>query len=253
MYPYLDLFGRSVSAYMLSAIVGIVFALGLALLRRRAARFHTGAEDILFTVMVAVVGALFGAKAFQLAGFILRDGGSAGFWTLEHWKTLLPGVGVFYGGLIGGFAAVLIYIRKYKLDFWDVTDIMVPCVLLFCTFGRIGCFLAGCCYGCQADWGIVPQHGLEPLVPVQLFEAGFTLLTMAAFLIFRPERKRPGVLLPLYILIYAAGRFVLEFFRGDMHRGVYLLSVSQWISLLMIPAGIFLLTRINKQKTKFAN
>jgi len=245
MYPTLDVFGHAFSMYLLSAIAGILFAFGLALLRRRAARFHTGAEDIVYIIMCAVIGALLGAKAFQLAGFILRDGRGAGFWTLEHWRGLIPGVGVFYGGLIGGFIAVLVYIRKYKLDFLDVTDILVPCVLLFCTFGRIGCFLAGCCYGRQAHWGI--QHGAETLIPVQLFEAGLTLITMAAILIFRPERKRPGVLLPLYVLVYAVGRFVLEFFRGDMQRGVYLLSTSQWISLLMIPAGIFLLKWISKR------
>ena len=248
MYHYLDVFGHAVSTYLLSAITGIIFAVGLALLRRRAARFHTSAEDIVFLLMCAVVGALFGAKAFQLIGLIVRDGRSADFWTLEHWKGLVPGVGVFYGGLIGGFLAVLIYIRKYKLDFLDVTDILVPCVLLFCTFGRIGCFLAGCCYGREAHWGIAPQHGAAPLVPVQLFEAGLTFFTMAAILIFRPERKRPGMLLPLYILVYAAGRFIIEFFRGDMQRGVYLLSTSQWISLLMIPAGVFLLARTSGRK-----
>jgi len=250
MYPTLELFGHSISTYFLSALIGLVLAFGLALLRGRAARFHTGAEDIVLTIMCAVVGALLGAKAFQLAGLILRDGGSAGFWTLEHWKGLIPGVGVFYGGLIGGFVAVLLYVRKSKLDFLDVTDILVPCVLLFCTFGRVGCFLAGCCYGCAAPWGIAPRHGAEPLVPVQLFEAGLTLFTMAALLLFRPERRRPGVLLPLYILVYALGRFILEFFRGDMQRGVYLLSTSQWISLLMVPAGISLLIWIKKRPEK---
>ncbi|MDR1629538.1 MAG: prolipoprotein diacylglyceryl transferase [Oscillospiraceae bacterium] len=250
MYPYLEVFGRAIPMYYLSAIVGLVFAMGLALFRRRAERFHTGTEDIVLMVLLAVIGALLGSKVFQLVGVIIRDGQTVGFWTLEHWKSLIPGVGVFYGGLIGGFIAVLIYIRKNKLDFWEIADILVPCVLLFCTFGRLGCFFAGCCYGRAADWGIMPRHGVEPLIPVQLFEAGFTFLTMAAMLIFRPERKRPGVLLPLYILIYAVGRFILEFFRGDMQRGVYLLSTSQWISLLMIPAGIFLLVLRNRALSK---
>ena len=117
MYPTLEVFGHAISMYWLSCVVGIIFAFGLAVVRSRAARFHTGAADIVYTLMCAVIGALFGSKVFQLAGLIIRDGRSAGFWTLEHWKGLIPGVGVFYGGLIGGFIAVLLYIRKYKLDF----------------------------------------------------------------------------------------------------------------------------------------
>lgn len=80
-----------------------------------------------------------------------------------------------------------------------------------------------------------------PFVPVQLFEAGFNLLFFIIILIVRPERKRPKILLPIYLIVYAAGRFMLEFLRGDIERGVFLLSVSQWISLLIIPTGIILL------------
>ncbi|MCL1952665.1 MAG: prolipoprotein diacylglyceryl transferase, partial [Oscillospiraceae bacterium] len=117
--------------------------------------------------------------------------------------------------------------------------------------GRVGCFCAGCCYGREAAWGIAFTHAPGapngvPLVPVQLFEAGFNLLLMAAILIFKPERRRPGLLLPLYLAAYAAARFVLEFFRGDSGRGVLLLSTSQWISLLVIlPAAIALFLRRN--------
>lgn len=198
-------------------------------------------------ILVAAIGAMTGAKLFQLIGVIARDGSNPGFWTLAHWKTLIPTAGVFYGGLIGGFFAVLLYIRKNKLEFWSVADLFVPSILLFCTFGRIGCFLAGCCYGKVSECGIVfPLHGHDPLLPVQLYEAGFTFVTLIVLLILRPERKKPGILLPIYVLTYAAGRFVLEFFRGDMQRGVYLLSTSQWISLLLIPAGIYLLLRRSK-------
>lgn len=247
MYPYLDLFGRLIPTYLISAIFGIFFALGLALFRRRNPRFRFEAEDVILMIMLAVIGALLGAKAFQLIGIIVRDWHVAGFWTLAHWKTLIPTAGVFYGGLIGGFFAVLVYVQKNKLGFWKVADLLVPSILLFSTFGRIGCFLAGCCHGRVAACGIVPMYGSDPLIPVQLFEAGFTFLTMVAMLAFRPERKKPGILLPLYVLTYAVGRFVLEFFRGDMHRGVYLLSISQWISILMIPVGIFLLIQRNKR------
>lgn len=249
MHPYVEIFGRLIPSYMIMAIVGIVFAIVLALLRRKNENLGFEAEDVILMILVAAIGAMAGAKIFQLVGVIARDWNKAGFWTIEHWKTLIPTAGVFYGGLIGGFFAVLLYIRRNKLDFRKVSDLMVPSVLLFCTFGRIGCFLAGCCYGKVSECGIVfPLHGHEPLIPVQLYEAAFTFVTLIVLLILRPERKRQGILLPIYVLTYAVGRLILEFFRGDMNRGVFLLSTSQWISILLIPVGIYLLKRLNNPK-----
>lgn len=129
---------------------------------------------------------------------------------------------------------------------------LLPSVLLFHMFGRLGCFFAGCCYGREANWGVVFMHSLNapngvPLIPVQLFEAAFNLLMLVAILIIRPERKRQGLLLPLYLIAYAIGRFILEFFRGDMGRGIFLFSTSQWISLFVLPIGIALLVWILRQ------
>ncbi|MDR2525122.1 MAG: prolipoprotein diacylglyceryl transferase [Oscillospiraceae bacterium] len=257
MYPFFELFGKSISTYWLSAMLGLVLALVLTLMRRRARCFSASTEDVILIVLCATMGAVIGAKMFQIIGYIIRDGRSAGFWTVEHWKQLMPGVGVFYGGLIGGFVAVLIYMYRSKLDFREVTDLLVPPVLLFHAFGRIGCFLAGCCYGHEAVWGIAFVHSniapnRVPLIPVQLFEAGFNLLFLVTLLVSRPERKCPGVLLPLYLMVYAISRFVLEFFRGDVGRGVYLLSTSQWVSLLIFPIGIMLLVWV-KQKLNFSD
>ena len=142
-----------------------------------------------------MTGAIIGAKVFQLVGYIIRDGSNAAFWTIQNWKSLLLGIGIFYGGLIGGFLAVLIYIWKSKLDFRSITDILVPSVLLFHAFGRLGCFFAGCCCGRESTWGIT--------------------------------------------------------IHGDVGRGIFLLSTSQWISLLVFPAGIILLRWVIKTQSCF--
>ena len=253
MHPFLHVLGREIPMYWLCGVAGMLLAGALAMLRRRAARFRTPADDVLHVMLLSLVGALAGSKAFQAAGLIVTQGSRPGFWTLENWTAIAYSGGVFYGGLIGGLVAAVLYVRKYKIDFRDLTDILVPSVLLFHACGRVGCFFAGCCYGCAAPWGIAFTQSIGapngvPLVPVQLFEAGFNLLVMAAMLIFRPERKRPGLLLPLYLTAYAAARFALEFFRGDAGRGVLLLSTSQWISLLVIlPAAIVLLRRNNAE------
>ena len=240
---------RAIDMYWLCVVVGIALATWLALRRRRANHFHVSAKDVLLTTLSCVVGGFIGAKVLQLCGLIIRYGVIPGFWTFENWKSMMPSAGVFYGGLIGGFFTGLLYVHKRKVDFREITDILMPALLLGHAFGRFGCFFAGCCYGRVADWGIA-LHGDIPRIPVQLFEAGFDLLVMLAMLIFRPERKRPGILLPLYLIVYAAGRFILEFFRGDEGRGIVLLSTSQWISLLIFPIGIMLLWRTIRQDQK---
>jgi len=234
--------------YWVCGLTGLVLAGGLAMLRQRGGRFRTAADDVLHILLLCLVGAMLGAKAFQVVGFVFKHASHPGFWTLKAWMGVLSGGGVFYGGLIGAFAAMLLYIRKYRLDFWDAADLLIPSVPLFHAFGRLGCFCAGCCYGLEAAWGVAFAHALSapngvPLVPVQLFEAGFNLLVMAALLALRPERRRPGILLPLYLMAYAVGRFALEFFRGDASRGVFLLSTSQWISLAILPAAAMLLIK----------
>jgi len=258
MHPFIHVLGRDVPMYWLCGFVGLIFASGLAMLRRRAARFRTPADDIFHMILLCMVGALVGAKLFQVIGLIISRATQPDFWTIETWTGIIYSGGVFYGGLIGGGVAGAIYIRKYKLDTHDVLDILVPSVLLFHALGRVGCFFAGCCYGREAAWGVTFTQSLGapngvPLIPVQLFEAGFNIIILAVLLIWRPDRKHKGILLPMYLAAYAIGRFVLEFMRGDASRGVFIFSTSQWISLLVIlPAAIALIYLRRKATTKLS-
>ena len=239
MLPAVYVFDRWISMYWVSAAVGIVFAYALAMLRARSGRFRTPGRHVFFTMMVMVIGGRIGGVVFKAIGHIFLYASVPGFWTIRNWTVILRSGGVFYGGLIIGFLAALAYIRIMKLDLRDVADILTPSVPLFLVFGRVGCFLAGCCYG--RAWGIMPNG----LFPVQLLEAAFNLLIVVEMLRLRPERERPGILLPMYFGVYAVGRFIIEFMRGDAHRGVYLLSTSQWISLaiLFVLTAIFLVKR----------
>lgn len=258
MCPSFEIFGHAISTYWICIVVGVALAVALALLRWRVNRFHTPVTDILYIVLFGFVGGIFGAKLLEYFDYIIRDWANPGFWTIETWVRILPGTGIFYGGLIGGLAATLIYVHKYKLDFRDVTDILVPSLLLAQAFGRLGCFSAGCCHGREAAWGIAFTHSLSapngvPLIPVQLFESGFALLVMSAILIFRPERKRSGILLPIYLMAYATGRFFLEFFRGDIGREIGKLSSSQLISLLILLVGVIMLWSTKRRHSRYAS
>jgi phosphatidylglycerol:prolipoprotein diacylglycerol transferase len=86
------------------------------------------------------------------------------------------------------------------------------------------------------------------LHPTQLYEAGAELLIFA-ILLLTERRGRPfaGRTFWAYALLYAASRFVVEFFRGDERGGLLGLSTSQVISLVLVPLGVFMMTRLARR------
>ncbi len=160
---------------------------------------------------------------------------SSSFW--------LGGGFVFYGGLIGALSFILCFCLFHPTFKWRDLSLLVPILLFSHGLGRIGCFLAGCCYGKE----MVHFHVRHP---VQLYEA-FSLMILS-FVLGRVLRrgKKEELVIGCYFLVYALLRFSLEFFRGDSVRGVYgVFSTSQWISLiLLVPAFVFLFLAQRRKK-----
>lgn len=256
MFPTFELFGKTIGTYMVTALLG-VFAAGLFSCRAAKKRGHDE-NNMIVLLLVSCIGVLLGSHVL---------------FALTNWNALLVffthlpeiiaagelvdsflavfGGSVFYGGLLGGMAAGFLYARcgKKKLDLAAYTDMIAPAVPLFHMFGRIGCFLGGCCYGVESDFGIVFEHSLVEAAngvrrfPVQLVEAGFNLLLFVVLAWLLKKGLCKGKLFLLYLLAYSAGRFVLEFWRGDAYRGfLFGVSTSQWISILLfVAAGCALL------------
>lgn len=124
-------------------------------------------------------------------------------------------------------------------------DLMIPSVALAQAFGRIGCFLAGCCYGRETDsWcGVVftnsdfAPNGVK-LLPTQLFMAGGDFLIMAVLLWYASKRPMRGRTSALYLILYSVGRFCIEFLRNDDRGTVGMLSTSQFIAVFTLIVGI---------------
>ena len=155
--------------------------------------------------------------------------------------------------VIGGMLAVYIYLKKKKLPMNIFTDIATIIIPLFHFFGRIGCFLVGCCYGVESDIGFTYHHSLIESAnhvnrfPIQLVEAVYNLGLFFLLYYLLKNNKLKGKLLGLYLIIYPIGRFIFEFFRGDEYRGfLFGLSTSQIISVLLLIFGIFLLLKKEK-------
>lgn len=121
-------------------------------------------------------------------------------------------------------------------------DLVMPSVALAQGFGRIGCLFAGCCYGLSTDSPfciIFPENssapGGIPLIPTQIISSGLNFIHFFILIWFAKRNKKDGRVAALYLILYSAGRFVLEFFRGDLIRGsVGVLSTSQFISVFVI-------------------
>ncbi|MBS6643540.1 MAG: prolipoprotein diacylglyceryl transferase [Clostridiaceae bacterium] len=155
---------------------------------------------------------------------------------------------VVYGGIIGGILAGYVFARVKKMDFWKYFDLVVPSIALAQGFGRIGCLLAGCCYGTEttSPIGIVfhesqfAPNGIS-LVPTQTISSALNFLHFFILITFAKHKKADGQVAALYLIFYSIGRFILEFYRGDLIRGsVGQLSTSQFISIFVCIAGVIL-------------
>lgn len=200
------------------------------------------------------------SKLDTLTFWILIGGFAAS--KILYWLTRLPDIlqdpyilmdigngWVVYGGIIGGILAGIVYCRHEGLNFWKYFDLIIPEVALAQGFGRIGCFFAGCCYGVETHgwWGITfPQNSMAPagvlLVPTQLLSSVYDFLMFFILVWMSRKAKFDGELGGWYLVMYSIGRFIIEFWRGDLIRGeVGILSTSQFISIFTLAAGILIL------------
>ncbi len=154
---------------------------------------------------------------------------------------------VVYGGIIGGIFSGYLFCRRKHISFLEYFDLVMPSIALAQGFGRVGCLLAGCCYGRETDsaFHIVFRHSSYApnnvqLIPTQII---MSVLNFAHFflLIFLAKRvKARGQVAACYLMCYSVGRFFMEYLRNDPRGNVSLFSTSQFISLFILAAGVAL-------------
>ena len=161
---------------------------------------------------------------------------------------------VVYGGIITGLLGCWIYCRCKKLVFLDALDVFMPPVAAAQGFGRIGCFLAGCCYGRVTDsaLGVVFPGTTEAVLPTQLFSSGGDFLLALVLALYDRRDHARGNTGAMYLILYSVGRFLIEFLRNDPRGSVGIFSTSQFISLFMLPVGIALYVLNSRRAAKAA-
>lgn len=252
MIPYFNIFGKQLPSYTVMILIG-VFVCG-ALVCHEAKRRKQDDNDYIIFLLICAVGVLVGGHMLYA---VTKFGGIVEFITnfnnyasdfdnfIENMAYIFGG-SVFYGGLLGGMAAGIIYGKAKKLDLNEYSDICAPIVPLFHFFGRIGCFLGGCCYGIESSFGFtVHNNPLNPSIndvqrfPVQLLEASLNLILFFVLFYLLRKNKLKGILFAAYLIMYSVIRFFDEFLRGDTYRGfIFGLSTSQFISILVFAGAI---------------
>lgn len=227
MYPYIHI---ALPSYTAMALIGGLTA--IVFMYVRLEKFEIPFSTFIFMLFWCMVGGIAGSKALFAATQIPWLIGNL---TLENIIWLIPGSGfVFYGGVFGVIVTICILTKQDDDLRGRAFQLSAPAMPLFHAFGRIGCFLARCCYGKKLEEPFFLGTFEFTRIPVQLVEAAAEILLFA--LILAVERKKQETdLLRIYLFTYAVLRFVDEFLRGDSIRGIYFgISTAQWISLAII-------------------
>ena len=235
-----QLFGLQVYWYGILTAIG--FVLGFATASRRAPKAGIPGDYVVNLAPWIIIGAVIGARLLYVVSYWDKEFAGKPLSTIFNMRSGL----VYYGGLIGASLGTSVYCRKHKLKLWTVADVMAPSVALGHAFGRVGCFMTGCCYGVPTDlpWAVhFPKdhwtHGVG-VHPTQLYESGlnFALYLFLAWLFQR--RKFQGQVFAAYLMCYAVLRAAVESFRGDYHE-FYIGGIAtpgQTVSIVIMAAGL---------------
>lgn len=260
MYNAIYIFDREISTYSLAAVLGaavtVVYCVLQSLFTRKNARIKLLPQEIFYMLLLMGIGVIIGAKLMYIFTSIeFTVNNDISFWeNISVWAVQIASGGlVFYGGLIGAIAVAMFYVLHFKAPVSELLDIAFAGIPLFHFFGRIGCFLSGCCYGKEyhgifavvfpeGNFGNAPP-GVE-LFPVQLMEAALNLLLWIVLTAVYRKTSRLWLTSGLYLLSYGIMRFLLEFLRGDEVRGhIGTLSSSQFISIFIVALGVLLIVK----------
>ena len=223
--------------------------LGILFTHMEMKRIGQRPEKIYPLLLLIFVSAICGARALYCISS----------WHTHHYSllsflTFWQGGMSLYGGAILAFIVYLIYVIWQRLDFWRTADMLAPSVAIFIFSARVGCLLAGCCYGRQCEPGfplavtfrdpaaLAPKDG--PLYPSQLFFAASALLIFLILWTQRRHKAFEGEISLIGVSIFSVTSFVIEYFRGDA-RVLYemfgaTISQNQIISAVLFVLSLML-------------
>lgn len=230
-------------------MIGIGFMAALIVADKRAKKKGLDTDFVFNLAFVCIIFGLLGAKLLYFLTEIKT--------IINNPKNILDLMDGFvvYGGIIGGILSAYLYCRMKRKNFLTYFDLFVPSLAIAQGFGRIGCFFAGCCYGLEttSHFSIMFKNSAYApnyvhLIPTQLISSVGDFAIGLLLILLAKRNPKSGIVASAYLILYGIGRFIIEFFRGDLIRGsIGSLSTSQFISIFIILAGIILGFVVNKK------
>lgn len=204
-----------------------------------------------FMILIAIIGSRLAYVLINFSHYRTRS--------LDIFKIWEGGL-VFSGGLVGVALAMIWYLRGHRLSFWKMGDLWAPGIAIGQAIGRIGCLMAGCCYGkpTSLPWGVVFTHPKSlaplniPLHPTQLYAAvsGFVIFLILLFLTARKQFQ--GQVFIWFLILHSTARLFMERFRGD-ERGLIPgteMTITQLLTLLVLLGAVVALFILKPNREK---
>ncbi len=255
MYPYIKICRFSIPSYGICVCTAFFVCAMCVFVRARKMQIDLNDLLILFATCVGC-GMVGGSALYILVTYdfktIYQQIAAGNFLFFQKQGT------VFYGGLMGSLLGVTFVAKALKIKLEALEACIVPYIPLGHAIGRIGCLLAGCCYGLPYQGALAVSTAFEAgnhtFFPIQVVEALANLLIAGVLSRYIKVKRKPYSVLCMYLLLYSCLRFTIEFFRGDAIRGKALsFSTSQWISLIVFASALtFFQKNLLKNKRPFA-
>lgn len=231
-------------SYGLMIALGIIFSYWFV--SRRATKFGLNSDQLSTFFIYAIIAGFVGGKLL----FFFEDFSSY-LAKPSKFLNITGGGFVFYGSVIFVVPVIIWYLRKKKIPVRPFLDVIAFVGPIAQGFGRIGCFLAGCCHGkvCHNSLGVTYSHPDSlanplntPLYPTQLFDIAINAIIFITLFWLEKRKKFAGQLMLVYMMMYAVGRSINEIYRGDEERGFVFggwLSHSQLIAMVIFAICIY--------------
>lgn len=238
------MFNTHISLYGTFLIIAII--LGLFVVYLNSKRFDFNKDEIYALIVYIVIGTIFGAKYFTFFSNPQKYD-----WTFNFATMGLSS----YGSLLGIIVVVFIFSKQFKRPLKDMFYIILPAIPLIYGVGKIGCFLAGCCYGFEysGPLSITYNYSLDApngvsLFPVQILETiVFIFIFIYLFITVKKDKTNKNLIGKTFIMCGLA-KFLLDYFRVN-HTG-QVISINQVVSIIFILIGIFLIYKNRISKTE---
>lgn len=238
-------------------MMAIAFLVGTWLGLREAKRLRLDEDKLVNVILITLVASILGARLLYVLEHLQEF--------RREWGTvfaLWQGGLTLYGGMAAGAFAGLLSAKRFGLPMWVVADALTPSLALGTMFGRVGCFLNGCCYGkpTTLPWGVHFPHdsfaylefGDTPVHPSQLYNAATGLLLFAGLWLARKRFKVPGVLFWTFVILFALVRMPIDMTRAYEPEAVLLrvglaeITESQIMSIGMALFGLLMIIRLRR-------